>query len=302
MSLAPLRRATPTDLVLLLSTVTMWAGAFVAIKLAVPSLGPLGVATARAVIGILVLAPFFFRADHLSSGAEPFAWGTLFVLAQLNITLPFVAISWAETRVDAGVAALLMGVGPLLAIVGAHLFLEDERINRQRLGGVMLGFLGVATLVGLSAVDGVAAGDHLAHAALLFASLCYVTAGLLVRRLDMPPLTLAISTLALAAVVLLPATAFVGLGDEPMDGTAWAAIIFLGVFPTGLAYLLRYYLIQRIGYTTFAVGINMIPVIGLLLGVALLGEELTGRSVLALCLILAGVAVARRATPEKAST
>lgn len=290
-----IRRATSGDLAVLLATVTMWSGAFVAIKVAVPALGPIGVAASRALLGAIVVLPFAAGALRMSLSAR--AWTILFVLAQLNIALPFVAISWAETRVEASVAALLMGCGPLFAMLSAHAFLEDERMTKGRVAGVALGFGGVAVLVGASALDSSSLEDLPAYGALLAASLCYVTAGLIVRKIDIPTSMLALSTLAIAAATLVPLALFAGPGPEPFTSRTALAVLFLGVFPTGIAYVLRYYLIRKIGYATFAMGINLIPVIGVLLGVLILGEELTPRMLIALALVLAGLMVARKATP-----
>ena len=286
-----IRRATTADLVLLLATVSTWAGAFVAIKVAVPALGAVGVAAVRAGLGALVVLPFALHGGLVLPPARTLA--LLFVLAQLNVTLPFVAISWAEQTIDAGATALLMGTGPFFAMIGAHLALADERMTRWRAGGAMLGFAGVATLVGGEGWGQLMAGHIGAYGATLFASLCYVAAGLLVRRIDMRPVLLALYTLALAALVLFPAVAVVGWGEAAPTSQTWLAVAFLGLLPTGLAYVLRYHLIQRIGYATFALGINLIPVLGVLFGVILLGEALTARIVLALSLVLAGLFVAR---------
>ena len=291
MSMTAIRRATPVDLGTLAFVALLWALAFVAIKVAVPALGPAGVALARGVIGCAVLLPFALaRGLQMPVGREQ--WRLVLAMSLLNITVPFVAISWAELTIDAGVTSLLMGVGPLLAMIGAHYFNEGDRMTPRRLAGVALGFSGIVVLVGVEAVTGLG-GALLAQGAALGASLCYVVAGLLVRRIDIEPLSLSVLALGIAAATLAPVFWLTGGGDAPVTMEVAAVTVFLGVFPTGLAYILRFGLIRRIGYATFALGINLIPVFGVALGVALLGEPLTASLLAALALVAGGLLIAR---------
>ena len=291
MATPAIRRATPADLGTLAFVALLWALAFVAIKVAVPSLGPFGVALARSVIGCLVLLPFAL-ARGLHRPADRHEWGLLLAMSVLNITVPFVAISWAELTIDAGVTSLLMGVGPLLAMVGAHYLNDGDRMTARRFIGVTLGFAGIVVLVGVEAVTGLG-GALAAQGAALGASLCYVVAGLLVRRIDIEPLSLSVLALGIAAITLAPVFAITGGGDAPVTMEVVAVTVFLGVFPTGLAYILRFRLIRRIGYATFALGINLIPVFGVSLGVIVLGEPLTASLMAALALVVGGLLVAR---------
>lgn len=286
-----IRRATPVDLATLAFVAMLWALAFVAIKVAAPALGPPGVALARSVIGCAVLLPFALaRGLHWPEGREQ--WTLVLAMAVLNISVPFVAISWAELTIDAGVTSLLMGVGPLLAMVGAHYLNDGDRLTPRRLIGVALGFTGIVVLVGVEALSGL--GSALpAQAAALGASACYVVAGLLVRRIEIEPLSLSVIALGIAAVTLVPVFLVTGAGDAPVTVEVAMVTVFLGVFPTGLAYILRFRLIRTIGYATFALGINLIPVFGVGLGVALLGEPLTASLMVALTLVVGGLLVAR---------
>ena len=286
-----IRRATPVDLATLAFVALLWALAFIAIKLAVPALGPAGVALARSVIGCAVLAPFALgRGLNLPANAEQ--WWLVVAMSVLNVTLPFMAISWAELTIDAGVTSLLMGVGPLLAMVGAHYLNDGDRMTPRRLLGVGMGFGGILILVGVEALAGLGVALP-AQAAVLGASLCYVIAGLLVRRIEVDTLSLSVLALGVAAATLVPIFFVTGPGDAPVTAQVVMVTLFLGIFPTGLAYILRFRLIRRIGYATFALGINLIPVFGVALGVVLLDEPVTVSLALALALVVGGLLVAR---------
>ena len=296
-----IRQATRLDLVLLALTMLIWAAAFVGIKVAVPAVGPIGVSAARAVIGLAVLLPVLLL-SRTRWPREFRQWTLLIVMAELNVAVPFTLISYAELTVTAGVASLLMGTGPLFAMIGAHYFNQGDAMTVRRAIGVMMGFTGIAIVVGPNAFVEAGETPILAIGALVLASLCYVASGLLVRRIELPPLPMAVGALAISALTLLP---FALLTVDPRglaDGRTLSALVFLGVFPTGLAYLLRFHLISRIGYATFALGVNMIPVFGVLLGVVVLGESLTLSIILALTLVVGGLAVARSGgVPQKAS-
>lgn len=287
-----MRRATQTDMALLMLTAAMWAGAFVGIKVAVPALGPVGVAATRAALGFLVLLPFaLFRGLPLPLNLR--TWVLLVLMAELNIALPFFLISWAEQTVDAGVASLLMGIGPLFAMIGAHYFNDDDRMSPRRALGVALGFLGVVVLVGTETIGGLGSAALLPQGALIGASLCYVVSGLLVRKIELPSLPLAIYALAIATVTLVPIL-WLTTGPGPsIDTSVLVAVAFLGIFPTGLAYILRFHLIKKVGYATFALSINLIPVFGVLLGIIVLGERLTLNVAVALVCVLSGLFIAR---------
>ena len=290
--MAPIRQATAPDLALLAFTMLLWAGAFVGIKVAVPAVGPVGVAASRACIGLLVLAPLWaFRGGDLPGSTRQ--WMLLIAMAELNVAVPFTLISYAELTVSAGVASLVMGTGPLFAMVGAHYFNEGDPMSLRRALGVAMGFGGIAVVVGPNAFGEVGATPLIALSALVAASMCYVASGLLVRLIDLPPLSLAVLALAISGATLLPIAAAIGVDKEAIDRNVVMTLLFLGIFPTGLAYVLRFHLIARIGYATFALGVNMIPIFGVLLGVVLLGEELTPPVLIALCLIVGGLLIAR---------
>ena len=286
------RTPTPTDYALLALTAAIWAGAFVGIKLAVPELGPVGVAATRAALGFCVLLPFALGMG-LMAPRRSADWGVLVLLASLNVSIPFFLVSWAELTVDAGIASLLMGIGPLFAIIGAHYFNEGDRITPQRAVGVAIGFLGLVILFGADALSEVGRGALVPKLALVAASLCYVISGLLVRRLDLNAISLAVHALAIAAITLVPIALVTTSSPAELDGTVIAAILYLGFLPTGLAYLLRFHLIRTVGYATFALSINLIPVFGVLLGVVLLGEAPGLNVIAALVLVVTGLLIAR---------
>lgn len=295
-------RASTGDMSLLILVAIIWASAFMAIKIAVPEVGPLWLAAIRVAIGAVALAPYaLIKGLVLPNG--PQMWGLVVVMAVLNVVVPFFLISWAELTIDAGVTSLLMGIGPFLALVGSHLFTTDDKINRRKAFGVAAGFAGVVTIVGWDALTQIGSGHLLAQLAAMGGCVCYVTAGILIRRIDVPPISLAFLALMIGTAILLPlALAIDGLLVSVPSSSTLLALVYLGVFPTGVAYILRFYLINKVGYSAFSMSVNLIPVFGILMGVVFLGEPLRPQLVIALFLVLLGLYFMRSGGPTVSQT
>lgn len=292
-----IKHATLSDIGLIALTALLWASAFSAIKIAVPETGPFWLAAIRVLIGFLVLLPYaIYRGFKLPRGRS--MWLLVIGMSLLNVVFPFILISWAELTIDAGVTSLLMGTGPFFALVGSHILTADDRLTPAKLIGVLFGFLGITVIVGADAIDGLG-GNLPAQLACVLGTLCYVAAGLLIRRIDIPPGRLACLALGISGIVLVLLAIWQD-GAPPLDLSSEASIslVYLGLLPTGFAYLLRFYLIRKIGYSTFSIGLNLIPVFGVLLGLILLGEPLTLHVTIALALVVCGLFIARMGPRE----
>jgi len=284
------------NVALLILLALVWSSSFSAIKLAVVETGPLTLVGLRTLIGFFVVLLFIqFQAD--------FVWRPylrhlpyLFVMSVVGMSLPFYLISDAELVLDSSLTGLLMSVGPLLTIIGAHFFAEDERMTVSKIIGVLIGLSGVMILFGHAAMN--AGGAHIIPQILVCcATGCYVSAALMARRLpQVPALFIALVIMGFVTIQILP-LAF--MFEQPLawqgwSSNAWLAIIWLGALPTGFAFFLRYHLIKRAGagFTSF-IG-YLIPVFSVFLGALLLGESLGLDKFIALGLILTGLAVAQR--------
>ncbi|MEM5495204.1 DMT family transporter [Hoeflea sp. AS16] len=287
----PIRTPTRLDLSLMVMASLIWASGFIAIRVAVPETGPVWLAAIRVGIGFLVLLPYaIWRGMVWPAGRGQ--WGLIVGMALLNIVVPFILVAWAGKTLDAGVLALLMGTGPFLALIGSHLMTDDDRLTPRKLISVLLGFAGILVLVGPSILAGFAGGPLLAKLAALGASVSYVTAGLLIRRIAMPPARLVCLALAIGTAVLIPLALMIdGMPPQGLSSPTLWSLIYLGLFPTGIAYIVRFILIRAVGYSRFSLSANLVPVFGVALGVIILGEPLSINLIAALTLVLAGLFV-----------
>ena len=274
-------------------TAVVWASAFIAIKVVVPETGPLWLAAWRVLIGFLVMVPYVvWKGIVLPSSKQ--IWTLILIAAIFNAVLPFFLISWASKTIDAGVAALLMGTGPFMAVIGSHFSTSDDRITLPKVIAVLLGFSGVLLIVGVDALKGLGGVTLLSQLAAVGGAMSYVVAGLLIRKIDIPPvrqgwLVLGTSTICLFALALL----IEGAPVTNLTATGFWTLIYLGLIPTGLGQILRFTLIRKVGYAVFSLSLNLIPVLGIGMGALLLGEQITLHTFVALCLVLAGLFVSR---------
>jgi drug/metabolite transporter (DMT)-like permease len=275
-------------------TVVLWASAFVGIRSAGRSLAPGPLTLGRLLIGAAVLGLVALaRREHLPGRAElRQVWPGLVATGVLWFGAYSVALNAAERRVDAGTAAMLVNVGPILIAVLAGLFL-GEGFPRTLLLGLAIAFAGVVAIgLATSTSEASTAGVVLCVAAAMSYAAA-VTAQKPVLRLLSPLQTILLSC-SIGAVVCLPFAP--QLLDEvaAADASAIAWMAYLGIFPTALAFTTWAYALARtdagrLGATTY-----LVPPISVLLGWSLLSETPPVPALAGGALCLLGVIVSRR--------
>lgn len=281
------------DYVLLALLGATWGASFFMIKVAVENLPPLTVAAGRILVGAAVLLVIVrLRGAAFPRGAA--TWRKLLAMGAIGTVVPFFLINWGETRIDSGLAAILISAVPLFTIVLAHIFQHDEPLNAGNVLCVLLGVTGIVILVGPSALQEIG-GRLLAQFAILGAALCYAANGIVARRLagvssDM----VATGMLLSAALVALPASLAI---DRPWqlepDGLSILAVVALGVISTAGGYLLLFKIIARAGAGFSSFNNYLVPLFGVLWGTLLLGEQPNPRALVALAIVFLGLAAPR---------
>lgn len=292
-------KPTLIDVLLLGLIAVVWGSAFSSIKVVVAETGALWAAGLRVGLGFLVVLPFLIFATKLKRVSLRSA-KLILIVALLNMVIPFILISWSLKHIDAGVGALLLGTTPFIAMFIGHFTTQDERITSRRALSVLFAIGGILVLVGPQAVSGLGSSAVLAQIAVVISGGCYVSAGFAMRRLDMDPITFTTLALGTGAVILCSiAFFFAGPPEFSLSNEALFNLIWLGTVPTGVAYLLRYWLVQKLGVSTFALAMNTVPIFGIMIGALYLGETVEWSTLIALALVLCGLAIARSATPSK---
>jgi drug/metabolite transporter (DMT)-like permease len=292
---APMIRAqmNGSDWLIMSVLALMWGGAFFFIGVAVRHVPPLTYVWLRVTIAAVALW-IFVRARGGRLDLPKQVWGSIVLLAILNNALPFTLFGWGQTHIASGLASILNATTPIWGVLVAHFFTEDERMNPRKIAGVLLGFGGVATMIGPSLLSDIGS-SALAQLACVAAALSYAFAGVWARRfkrLGISPLSITTGQLTAAAVVMLPVSM---IAEHPWThtfppATAWAAIGALAVVCTAFGYVLYFKLIDGAGATNAMLVTLLVPPVAILLGSLFLGETLAPQDFAGLALIALGLA------------
>lgn len=275
---------------------SIWGSSFLWIKIVVGEIGPGMLVALRLFFGLLGLL-IVARLTRQNFGSVRGHLPAYLFMGFFQTTLPFVLISWAETRIDSALAAILNATTPLFAIVIAHYWLSDERITVTRVLGLILGFIGVVVLVSREFGPQGIQGSIWGIAAMLIASASYATTATFSRRYlrGHPPLVQATMVVLIADAM---AWALVPTIDRPVvlphAGLTWFGLVWLGLLGSCTAYLLYFYLLNAWGATRSSLVTYIFPVIGLMLGIVFLNESADWRLIVGSALIVGGIAVVNR--------
>jgi drug/metabolite transporter (DMT)-like permease len=239
---------------------------------------------------VAIAAPVLYALLRLRGGRLDIRWGDFAVMAMLNNVVPFTLYAWAETRVSAGIAAILAAFTPIASAVLLHLF-GATRLTGARVVGVALGLGGVAVLVGPDLRE--FGRDFVADLACLGGALCYGFASLWGRRLGgVPPVEAATGQIVCSTFLLIIPTALI---DRPWTLPMPGAVVWLNLFgialaSTALAYVLFFRLLRVTGPANVMLMTFLNPVSALAMAAAFLGEPVTLRALGGVALIGAGLA------------
>jgi drug/metabolite transporter (DMT)-like permease len=267
----------------------IWGIPYLLIKVAVGGVPVPVLVLCRVAIGAALLLPIAIR-RHQLIGLLPH-WRWLGVFAIVEIVIPWLLLSEAETRLSSSLSGLLIASVPILVAVLARLTGGTDRLSPVRWAGLLIGLAGVGLLVG----PGVSGGDAISVGEVLLVALCYATGPLVVSRqlAELPPLAMTAACLAFASVVYAPLAALAWPATLP-SAKVLAAIAGLAVVCTAVAFLIFFALIAEAGPARASVITYINPAIAVTGGVWLLGEQLTPEMVAAFVLILGGSVLATR--------
>jgi drug/metabolite transporter (DMT)-like permease len=291
MALQPINhRMGPVEWGLLFALAFLWSWVFFLTKVALGDMPPFTVVALRLGIGAIMLyGVVLFSGAHMPTSLR--TWVAFAGMGALNNFLPFCLIAWGQTQIASGLAAILNATTPLFTVLLAHVLTRDERMTPNRLGGVLLGVIGVGVMIGSSALHGLTA-NVFGQAAILGAAVCYACAGIFGRRLrHLPPMVAATGQVTAGALLALPLALFV---DRPwlhaMPGAvAWTAVASAALFCTALGYALYFRILATAGATNLLLVTLLMPIGAVWLGMAILGEQIHAREFVGMALIGLGL-------------
>jgi drug/metabolite transporter (DMT)-like permease len=289
----------PRDLLALITLGALWGASFLFIRVAAPTLGPFALVELRVGIAGTVLLLYAAVASRVPEIWR--RWKGFLILGTLNAAVPYSLIASAEVNLTASLGAILNSTTALFTALVASVWI-GEALTKGKLLGLLLGFGGVAVLVGWHPVP-LSGVVLLSGGAVLAGSLSYAVATVYAKRAfaGEKPLAMAVGQQAGAEIVLLPFAAATVPREAPPLSVGLSALA-LALLCTAVAYLLYFRLVATVGPTATSTVTFLVPAFGVLFGVLFLGEPLGAGTLAGLGTILLGVALAtgvRPAPPEK---
>ena len=271
----------------------VWGASFIFIKIGVQEMAPETLVMLRLVIAaVVMLGVLYARGRRLPTRWR--TWADFVFLGVVGLIFPYMLITWSEQAIPSGMAAILNATTPLFTLLVTYMWTREERLSGLRKLGVALGFAGVVVAVGIEDLD-LARADTQAQLAVLAAAACYAISGTYARRAfrGMPALVPATGQMLAGALLITPyALVMRGIPVPLPSATAIGAVVALAVFGTALAYILLYWLIERIGATRSSMVTYLLPPFALLYGALFLGETIAPNALLGLVLVVIGILLA----------
>lgn len=270
-----------------------WGSSFLWIKLALAAVSPLQMTAIRLLLGagLLVVLCLATR-ERLPRDRR--VWGHLVVAAIFGNVLPFTLFGIGERTVDTGVAGVLNATTPLWALLIGIVIGTERALGAVRVGGLLLGFAGTLLIFAPWQSAGLASWDALTIlAAAISYAICFAYIGRFLSGRGGTPMALSAAQLTTAAGLSLLIIPVGGLQTVHLEPLALIAVSILGLFGTGLAYVLNYRLIADEGATNASTVGYLLPIVSVLLGAVALGEDITLRVVAGMVVVLIGVAMTR---------
>ncbi|NUS99976.1 MAG: DMT family transporter [Sphingomonas sp.] len=282
-----------SDWATLIGLAVIWGSAFFCIHVAVQTVPPLTYVWLRVTIAAAALWTYLaWRREP--AGLPRSVWRSMFLLALLNNVIPFILFGWGQTHIASGLASILNATTPIWGVIVAHVFTSDERMTPRKVTGVLLGFSGVALMIGPGLLGSIG-NDVLAQLACVTAALLYALAGVWARRFKrqgVSPMSVTTGQLTASAIIMLPVAL---IFDRPWEQAipplgALGAILVLAVVCSAYAYILYFRLIDSAGATNALLVTLLVPPVAIVMGALILGEAIEPRDFAGLGFIALGLA------------
>jgi drug/metabolite transporter (DMT)-like permease len=281
---------------LFLAMSLIWGVPYLLIKVAVEELPPVVVVFGRCLLGAALLLPWTVARGRLGVALREH-WRALLVFTVLEMTMPWLLLSWAEQDLSSSLTGLLVAGVPFVAALTARLAGDEDRLSPVRVAGMLVGVVGIAVLLGLD----IGGGQWAAIGAVVLVVIGYATAPMIISHQlpDVPGVTASAFALVVTAVVYAPFALPQLGGASGASADAWLSVAALGVVCTAVALALFFALIREVGPQRALVITFVNPAVAVLLGVLLLDEPFTLGLAVGLPLVLLGCVLATRRSPAR---
>ena len=289
-----MREPKTIDVFLLILLGAIWGSAFFNIKIATYTYDPVTLVFVRVFFALIALG-FYCAYKNVKILAFSKDWKMYALVGLTNITIPFLLIAYGTNVVDSYLSAILMSTTPLSGTLLAHFFTSNEKLNIFKSTGVVVGFLGILFLFFDKLVI---SEDNIFFAlVILCGSTFYVIGGILTLKFlkNKGNENVTTSTILWSLIFLFPFCLY----QEPwttlnpsLESTI--ALIYLGVFPTGVAWMLRFHILTKVGMVFQTQVAYLIPIFGVIFGYLIMDEQITWKVLASLLIIISGIYIVKK--------
>jgi len=281
--------ARQTGILFLLGAI--WGAAFMLIKIAVSDVAPATLVAVRIAITAVILYATM-RVSGVTLPRERQPWFNFYSVGMFGLVIPFLLISWGQRLIPSSTTAILGATTPLFTALINLATRAEEKINVERIIGLIVGFVGVIVAIGIA---NAAAGNWIGELCVLGAAVCYAISALYSRRVfgGMKPIIPSTGQMIASASLLIPiALIWDGMPSALPSAKSITALLILAVFCTAIAYILYYHLIDNVGATKASMVSFLIAPFGVVYGSVFLQEPINPNSIAGLAIIIVGIVIA----------
>jgi|TARA_Y100000992_G_scaffold49146_1_gene28760 drug/metabolite transporter (DMT)-like permease len=293
-----MKSPTLKDYLLLSALSLIWASAFFNIKIATYSYGPITIACLRILFGAIpVILLCMYQRIKIEAFSKDWKWFA--AIGFINLVIPFFLIAYGVQKVQSNLAAILMSSTPISATILAHIYTDKEKINFYKIIGILLGFSGIVYLFSDNLL--ITKDNFFSALMILLGSTFYVIGGILTLKISHKKNeNVTASILIWGTIIILPISI---IFEQPWNFTprldSTLSLIYLGIFPTGIAWLLRFMILKNNGVVFQSQVAFLIPIFGVILGYIFLQEIITSKVMLSLVAVVLGIYFVKKSTTSK---
>ena len=284
------------NFILLIILSAIWGSAFFAIKVGLNDFSPTSVASLRLIIASIFLLFLFYiqKKDIIFTKEVIFL---LIIIGIIGNFIPFYLISWAEQFIPSSTAGMLMAIGPIITLVMSHFLTKNEKFSLMKFISIIIGLIGVFFIFNINSLNNIlnnSSIDILAKLLVILAAFGYMLSNIIAyeKLNDIDSFSITTFATTFGAIFSLPFFVYdLSINDFNYDFeiNSVYAIIYLGIFPTAIAFQFRYYITKTSGPVFLSYVAYLIPVFAVIWGYILLSEKIGLQSLIGIFLILLGV-------------
>ena len=286
------------NLLLLILLSAIWGSAFIAIKISVETMNPATVASLRLIIGALFLYTYY-KFKGVNEILSFNILSIIFLIGLVGNFIPFFLISWSEQFIQSNTAGLLLSVAPILTLIFSHFFTKDDKFTYRKFFSILIGLVGTIFIIGIDTIFDFSNNNSqnlIPKLAIITAAFGYVISAILAYNLNkISTLTITTYVTVFAALISLPFMIISEIFNTSIiQSKSIVSLLYLGIFPTAIALVLRFYIISKAGPIFLSYVAYLIPIFAIFWGYILLKETITIQTGIGVLFVLIGVFISKK--------